>query len=191
MDQINKNVCCALRLQVTLFTETKCFWKSSEVHSRAYVAYIRTCWWSNSKFSFQSQDGDAKQAEKAEETEERAATAEQQEPDKPETPASLPEDSGKTDAPEQSADASRVTVPAVETSEETMEEEPGKEPEGGPEEEAADQEQDESRMHVLGHDDNIRTKSLEELPADQVSRLWHSDPFRSRFRKQGKIWNSV
>ena len=52
-----------------------------------------------------------------------------------------------------------------------MEEEPGKEPEGGPEEEAADQEQDESRMHVLGHDDNIRTKSLEELPADQVSRL--------------------
>ena len=59
-------------------------------------------------------------------------------------------------------------MPPVETSQEKIEEESGKEAEGGPEAEVKDQEQDESRMHVLGHDDNIRTKSLEELPADQV-----------------------
>ena len=123
------------------------------------------------KFSLQSQDEDAKQTEKPEQTEEGAATAEQQESDKPQTPASQPDDSGKTEAPGQPGNDSNVTVPAVETSQEKTEEEPGKETYGGPEVEAGDQEQDESRMHVLGHDDNIRTKSLEELPADQVGLL--------------------
>lgn len=116
----------------------------------------------------QSQDGDAKPTEKAEDTEERTASADQQEEDKPQILASLPEDPGKTDAPEQPVDDSLVTVPAVETNQEKIEEKPGKEAQGGPEAEVKDQEQDESRMHVLGHDDNIRTKSLEELPADQV-----------------------
>ena len=123
---------------------------------------------SNLTFPLQSQDGDAKPTENAEDTEERTASADQQEEDKPQILASLPEDPGKTDAPEQPADDSLVTVPAVEASQEKIEEEPGKEAEGGPEAEVKDQEQDESRMHVLGHDDNIRTKSLEELPADQV-----------------------
>ena len=56
----------------------------------------------------------------------------------------------------------------METSLENTKEESAKDSEGAPEVEKEDQEQDESRMHVLGHDDNIRTKSLEELPADQV-----------------------
>lgn len=69
----------------------------------------------------------------------------------------------------ETTDTSSVTVPAIDTSKEKTEgEESGKEPDGNPPVEGEDQEQDESRMHVLGHDDNIRTKSLEELPPDQV-----------------------
>lgn len=80
----------------------------------------------------------------------------------------MQEGSGKEDAPVSAAKPSDVTTLVVETSVEKTEEESGKEPEGAPEVEAGDQEQDESRMHVLGHDDNIRTKSLEHLPPDQV-----------------------
>lgn len=80
-----------------------------------------------------------------------------------------PDNSGKTDVLEQPVNGSFKTEPAVETTQDKTEEEPGKEPEGGPEGDVKDQGQDESRMHVLGHDDNIRTKSLVELPADQVS----------------------
>ena len=108
----------------------------------------------------QSQDG-------ADEIE-RAPTGEQQEADKPGTPAEVQEGSVKEDAPVPTAESTNVTVPALETSVEKTEEESGKDPEGPPEVETGDQEQDKSRMHVLGHDDNIRTKSLEELPADQV-----------------------
>lgn len=64
------------------------------------------------------------------------------------------------------AQPSDINAAAVETSLEKTEEESAKNSEGAPEVEKGDQ--DESRMHVLGHDDNIRTKSLEELPADQV-----------------------
>lgn len=74
----------------------------------------------------------------------------------------------KEDASVPVVQPSDVTAPVLETSVEKTEEESGKEPEGAPEVGAGDQEQDDSRMHVLGHDDNIRTKSLEELPADQV-----------------------
>ena len=67
------------------------------------------------------------------------------------------------------AQPSDVSAPGLETSPEKTEGESAKDPEGAPEVEVEEQEQDESRMHVLGHDDNIRTKSLEEpLPADQV-----------------------
>ena len=66
------------------------------------------------------------------------------------------------------AQPSDVNVAAVETILEKTEDESAKDSEGAPEVEKGDQELDESRMHVLGHDDNIRTKSLEELPADQV-----------------------
>ena len=124
---------------------------------------------SNFKIFLQSQDGDTKPTEKAEDTEERTASADKQEEDKPQILAPLSEDPGKTDTPAtQPADHSLVTVPAVETSQEKIEEKPGQEAEGRPQAEVKDQDQDESRMHVLGHDDNIRTKSLEELPADQV-----------------------
>lgn len=115
----------------------------------------------------ESQDEDPKQTENAQETEERSPTAEQQETEKVHITASLPADNGKTDSPKKSYDESRVTAPTVKTSQEKTEEQTENEPEGGPEAEAGEQEQDESRMHVLGHDDNIRTKSLEELPADQ------------------------
>ena len=81
----------------------------------------------------------------------------------------MPEDSGRVDAPEKPVEESHVTAPAIETSHPEAKEETGERPEERREVEAGDQEQDESRMHVLGHDDNIRTKSLEELPADQVS----------------------
>lgn len=114
-----------------------------------------------------SQDGDTRQTEKAEETE-HAPAGEQQEADKPDTPAEVQEESRKGDAPVPTAQSSEVAAPIPETNVEKTEEEPGKEPEGAPEAETGDQEQDESRMHVLGHDDNIRTKSLEELPPDQV-----------------------
>ena len=81
----------------------------------------------------------------------------------------LAEDSGRIDAPKKSAEESHVTAPTIETSRQEAKEETGERPEERREVEAGDQDQDESRMHVLGHDDNIRTKSLEELPADQVS----------------------
>ena len=81
----------------------------------------------------------------------------------------MPEDSGKVDALENHAEESHVTAPTIETSHPEAKEETGEKPEERREVEAGDQDQDESRMHVLGHDDNIRTKSLEELPADQVS----------------------
>ena len=124
-------------------------------------------------FSKQSQDEDIKQPENAEQIEQRATATEHQEPEKPEIKTVMPEDSGKVDAPKKPAVESHVTAPATETSHPEAKEETGERPEEGREVEAGDQEQDESRMHVLGHDDNIRTKSLEELPADQVS--WSYD----------------
>ena len=120
-------------------------------------------------FSKQSQDEDIKQPENAEQIEQRATATEHQEPEKPEIKTVMPEDSGKIDAPKKPAEESHVTASAIETSHPEAKEETGERPEEGREVEAGDQEQDESRMHVLGHDDNIRTKSLEELPADQVS----------------------
>ena len=120
-------------------------------------------------FSKQSQDEDIKQPENAEQTEQRATATEQQEPGKPEIKTVMPEDSGKVDALENHAEESHVTAPTIETSHPEAKEET----EERREVEAGDQDQDESRMHVLGHDDNIRTKSLEELPADQVS--WSYD----------------
>ena len=113
-----------------------------------------------------SQDGEAKQTEKADETD-RTPTGEQQEADTKGTSPEVQEESTK-DASLPTAQPSDVNVPALETSLEKTEEESGKDPEGAPEVEKGDQERDKSRMHVLGHDDNIRTKSLEELPADQV-----------------------
>ena len=115
----------------------------------------------------QSQDGDAKQTEKADEPE-RAPTADQQEADKSGAPAEGQEKSVKEDAPAPTGHPANVTAPVVETSVDEREGEPEKDPEEAANVEAGDQEQDESRMHVLGHDDNIRTKSLEALPPDQV-----------------------
>ena len=62
-------------------------------------------------------------------------------------------------------------APVNETAKETSEGASIKESEGDHEVEGKDQQTEESRMHVLGHDDNIRTKTLEELPADQVTEL--------------------
>lgn len=124
-------------------------------------------------FSKQSQDEDIKQPENAEQTDQRATATEQQEPEKPEIKTILPEDSGRVDAPNKPAEESHVTAPTIETSHPEAKEETGERLEEGREVEAGDQDQDKSRMHVLGHDDNIRTKSLEELPADQVS--WSYD----------------
>lgn len=114
-----------------------------------------------------SQDGEAKQAEKADERD-RAPTGEQQEADTKGTTIEVQEEPAKEDASVPAAQPPDVNAAAVETSLEKTKEESAKDPEGAPEVEKGDQEQDESRMHVLGHDDNIRTKSLEELPADQV-----------------------
>ena len=124
-------------------------------------------------FSKQSQDEDIKQPENAQQTDQQATAAEHQEPEKPEVKTVLAEDSGRIDAPKKSAEESHVTAPTIETSHQEAKEETGERPEERREVEAGDQDQDESRMHVLGHDDNIRTKSLEELPADQVS--WSYD----------------
>ena len=114
-----------------------------------------------------SQDGEAKQTEKADETD-RAPTGEQQEADTKGTTIEVQEEPPKEDASVPAAQPSDVNAPAVETSAEKTEEKSTKGPEGAPEVEKGDQERDKSRMHVLGHDDNIRTKSLEELPAEQV-----------------------
>ena len=124
-------------------------------------------------FSKQSQDEDIKQPENAEQTDQQATATEQQEPEKSEVKTVLAEDSGRVDAAKKPAEESHVTAPTIETSHPEAKEETGERPEEGREVEAGDQDQDESRMHVLGHDDNIRTKSLEELPADQVS--WSYD----------------
>lgn len=147
-------------------------------------------------FSKQSQDEDIKQPENAEQTEQRATATEQQEPEKPEIKTVMPEDSGKVDALEKPAEGSHVTAPAIETSHPEAKEETGERPEEGRKVEAGDQDQDESRMHVLGHDDNIRTKSLEELPADQVS--WGYDimdnlppSFGHSHYGQMKVWSTV
>ena len=113
-----------------------------------------------------SQDDEAKQTEKADETD-RAPTGEQQEADTKGTTIEVQEEPAKEDASVPAAQSPDVKAAAVETSLEKTEES-AKDPQGAPEVEKGDQEQDESRMHVLGHDDNIRTKSLEELPADQV-----------------------
>lgn len=115
----------------------------------------------------ESQDEDIKQPENAEQTDQQAIATEHQEHEKPEVKTVMPEDSGRVDAPKKPAEGSHVTAPAIETSHPEAKEETGERPEEGREVEAGDQDQDESRMHVLGHDDNIRTKSLEELPADQ------------------------
>ena len=62
-------------------------------------------------------------------------------------------------------------TPVNETAKETSEGASIKEYEGDHEVEGTNQTTEESRMHVLGHDDNVKTKTLEELPADQVSEL--------------------
>lgn len=62
-------------------------------------------------------------------------------------------------------------TPVNESAKETSEGASIKEPEGDHEVEGENQQTDESRMHVLGHDDNVKTKTLEELPEDQVSEL--------------------
>ena len=114
-----------------------------------------------------SQDGEAKQIEKADETD-RAPTGEQQEADRKGTTIEIQEEPAKEDASVSAAQPSDVNAAAVERSLEKTEDESAKDSAGVPEVEKGVQELDESRMHVLGHDDNIRTKSLEELPADQV-----------------------
>ncbi|XP_020618075.1 axonemal dynein light chain domain-containing protein 1-like [Orbicella faveolata] len=118
----------------------------------------------------ESQDGDAKQAEKADERD-RTPTGEQQEADTKGTTIEVQEEPAKEDASVPAAQPPDVNAAAVETSLEKTEEESAKDPEGAPEMEKGDQEEDDSRMHVLGHDDNIRTKSLEELPADKELEL--------------------
>ena len=52
--------------------------------------------------------------------------------------------------------------------EQAEKEEPGEEAGEDETPDAEEQEEEQSRMHVLGHDDNIRTKSLKDLPKDQV-----------------------
>ena len=97
----------------------------------------------------------------------RTPTGEQQEADTKGTTIEVQEEPAEEDAPGSAAQPLDVNAAALETSLKKTEES-AKDPEGAPEVENGDQDQDESRMHVLGHDDNIRTKSLEELPADQV-----------------------
>lgn len=63
------------------------------------------------------------------------------------------------------------STPVNETAKETSVGASIKESEGDHEVEGENQQTEESRMHVLGHDDNVKTKTLEELPADQVSEL--------------------
>ena len=63
------------------------------------------------------------------------------------------------------------SIPLSETAKETSEGASIKESEGDHEVEGKNQQTEESRMHVLGHDDNVKTKTLEELPEDQVSEL--------------------
>ena len=94
--------------------------------------------------------------------------AEKQDADKLGAVLEVQEDSAKEQAPVETTDSSDVTEPAVDPNEETKGDESGKGPDEALLVEGPDQEQDASRMHVLGHDDNIRTKSLEELPPDQV-----------------------
>lgn len=145
-------------------------------------------------FSKQSQDEDIKQPENAEQIEQRATATEHQEPEKPEIKTVMPEDSGRVDAFKIPAEESHVTAPTIETSHPEAKEETREKPEERREVEAGDRDQDESRMHVLGHDDNIRTKSLEELPADQVSWSYdimdHLPPTCSHYG-QMKVWSTL
>lgn len=118
-------------------------------------------------FLIKTQDGEAKRNEEADETD-RAPTGEQQEADTKGTSTEVQDESSKEDSSVPAAQPSDVSAPRLIGPEKT-EEESSRDPEGAPEVEVGEQEHDESRMHVLGHDDNIRTKSLEEpLPADQV-----------------------
>lgn len=118
----------------------------------------------------EAEDSDTKQIEKVEEAE-PVKEAEKQDADKHGAVLEVQEDSAKEQAPVETTDTSDVTGPAVDTSEETKGDESGKGPDEALLVEGPDQEQDASRMHVLGHDDNIRTKSLEELPPDQELEL--------------------
>lgn len=124
-------------------------------------------WCNDCLFLIKTQDGEAKRTEEAEETD-RAPTSEQQEADTNRTSSEVQDESSKEDSSVLAAQPSDISAPGLVGPEKT-EEESARDPEGAPEVEVGEQEYDESRMHVLGHDDNIRTKSLEEpLPTDQV-----------------------
>lgn len=114
----------------------------------------------------EAEDGGTKQPEKVEEAEPEKE-AEKQDADKLGAVPEVQEDSTKEQIPVESTNTSAITVPAVDTSKGNTEGgESAKEPDETPLAEGPDQEQDPSRMHVLGHDDNIRTKSLGELHPD-------------------------
>lgn len=124
-------------------------------------------WCNDCLFLIKTQDGEAKRTEEAEETD-RAPTSERQEADTNRTSSEVQDESSKEDSSVLAAQPSDISAPGLVGPEKT-EEESARDPEGAPEVEVGEQEHDESRMHVLGHDDNIRTKSLEEpLPTDQV-----------------------
>ena len=80
--------------------------------------------------------------------------------------AHVSEENVKTDESWKGGSPVLLTVPASGAVVEETSKEPGNEPGL-----VGDHVLDESRMHVLGYDDNIRTKSLEQLPADQVCSL--------------------
>lgn len=124
-------------------------------------------WCNDCLFLIKTQDGEAKRTKEAEETD-RAPTSEQQEADTNRTSSEVQDESSKEDSSVLAAQPSDISAPGLVGPEKT-EEESARDPEGAPEVEVGEQEHDECRMHVLGHDDNIRTKSLEEpLPTDQV-----------------------
>lgn len=118
---------------------------------------------SNEAISTETKVAVVEESEKTEQREDGSENIEDAESDKSQGPMPLGEQYKKTDAREQHEDSSPVTGAMKRNSEGG----PPTEPESGADVEEGDQQSDESRMHVLGHDDNIRTKSLEELPADQ------------------------
>ena len=75
------------------------------------------------------------------------------------------------DKPQNRLPVTGDSTPVNETAKEASKGASIKEPEGDHEVEGENQQTEESRMHVLGHDDNVKTKTLEELPEDQVSEL--------------------
>ncbi|XP_067017246.1 axonemal dynein light chain domain-containing protein 1-like isoform X2 [Acropora muricata] len=71
------------------------------------------------------------------------------------------------DKPQNRLPVTGDSTPVNETAKEASKGASIKEPEGDHEVEGENQQTEESRMHVLGHDDNVKTKTLEELPEDQ------------------------